>query len=141
MSTTCNPYLGFNGNCREAMEFYAKALNGKLEIMPFSEAPMELPPEAADAVMHSCITFGDNAIIMGSDGMPGKDFNFGTNNSVSISCSKIDVAKGIFEALAEGGEITMPFAETFWGAQFGTLTDKFGVLWMVNAQLEGSYTK
>lgn len=141
MSTTCNPYLGFNGNCREAMEFYTGVLKGELELMPMGEAPFEVPKEAADQIMHSIIRFGDGAQIMGSDGMPGKDFTFGTNNSISIACTDLVEAERIFTALAKDGEITMPFEDTFWGAKFGTLTDKFGVLWMVNCQTEGSYTK
>jgi len=66
---TLNPYLAFDGKCREAMTFYKEALDGKLSIQTFGESPMEVPPENKDRVMHATLTFGD-AIIMASDGMP-----------------------------------------------------------------------
>jgi len=136
-TTTCNPYLTFNGNCREAMEFYNSVLLGKLELMPFSEAPMDIPEEAQDQIMHSNIMFGDGAAIMASDTMPGSPVTVvGNNFSISIQSTNMDEAKRIFTALSEGGTIIMPFEDTFWESRFGSCKDRFGIQWMVNCPLK-----
>jgi PhnB protein len=133
--TTLNPYLAFNGNCREAMTFYKEALNGELNIQTFGESPLDVPPEHKDKVMHATLTFGD-AILMASDGMPGQEVTFG--NSVALSIAALEEAEGekIFNNLSEGGTVTMPWEKTFWDAKFGMCTDKFGIDWMVGVNLQ-----
>lgn len=126
-----NPYLTFNGNCKEAMTFYHQALGGNIEIMPFEGSGMETPAEAKDRVMHAILTI-DNIIIMASDSMPGQDIAFGANVSLSINCSSREEANKLYASLGEGGTPTMPLQDTFWGAYFGMLNDKFGVQWMFN---------
>jgi len=135
--TTANCYLAFSGNCREAMTFYEEALQGKLEIMPFEGSPMEVPDDYKNKVMHATLTFGD-AMIMASDGMPGQEVSQGNNVHISINATTVDEAEKYFNNLSVGGQIIMPLADTFWGAKFGMLTDKFGVQWMVNCELEES---
>ena len=97
-----NAYLFFEGNCREAMNFYQSCLGGKTEVMTFEGSPMEVPDEYKDKVMHACL-MTDELTLMASDSMPGQPVNFG--NSVD---------------------------DTFWGARFGSLIDKFGINWMLN---------
>lgn len=132
MSTTLCPYLNFNGNTRQAMEFYRDVLGGKLALQTFAEAPnMPLPPGYQDKVMHARLD-ADGFVIMAAEGEPGKDVNFG--NNVSLMLSGTDEARltKVFNALSQGGTVRMPLAKQFWGDTFGLLTDKFGVHWMVN---------
>ena len=131
-----NPYLNFNGQCAEAFRFYEQALGGKIEMMmTMGESPMagETPPEMRDRVMHVRLTIGDQAI-MGSDSPP--DY-YQKPQGLHVSLHYDDPADGarVFNALAEGGTVTMPFEKTFWAAGgFGMLVDRFGTPWMVNCE-------
>lgn len=131
---TLNPYLAFNGNCREAMTFYKEALNGELSILTFNESPVEVPPEHKDKVMHATLTFGD-AILMASDGMPGHEITFGNSVNLSIAALTMEDGEHIFGNLSAGGSVIMPWIKTFWGAMFGMCKDKLGIDWMVNVEL------
>jgi PhnB protein len=133
--TTVNPYLAFNGRCREAMTFYKEALDGELSIQTFGESPMEVPPENKDNVMHATLTFGD-AIIMASDGMPGHEVVFGNSVNLSISALTVEDGERMFNNLSTGGTIILPWDKTFWGAMFGMFTDKFGMHWMIGVELK-----
>jgi PhnB protein len=127
-----NPYLNFPGNTREAMEFYQKVLGGKLQVQTFSEAPgMDIPPGYEDKVIHAMLD-ADGVVIMASESMPGTEVTFGDNISLSLSGSNADRLTQIFNALSEGGTITMALEKQFWGDTFGMATDKYGVNWMVN---------
>lgn len=132
--TTVNPYLTFDGNCQEAMEFYKAALNGNLHTMPFEGSPAEVPEEHKNRVMHATLTFG-SAVIMASDSMPGTPITHGNGNSISIAAADVNEGEGYFNNLSAGGAVIMPYQETFWGAKFGMCVDKFGVQWMVNCEL------
>lgn len=134
MQTTLVPYLNFNGNCREAMRFYHACLGGELELMPFSDAPMELPAGSDHLIMHAVLKKGD-LNLMASDSMPDQPVSFGNNVSLSLDCPSKEQADAYFQALSAGGTITMPLEVTFWNAYFGTLVDKFGVCWMFNHDL------
>jgi PhnB protein len=127
-------YLNFDGNCKEAMEFYAKGLGGELMMMPFGDMPGGAPqPEGMkDRIMHARITKGPIPLLMASDRMPGHPINPGNNFAVSAGCESLDEIKSLFAALGEGGEVTMPLQDQFWGAHFGMLKDKFGIHWMFN---------
>ena len=126
-----SPYLMFNGNCREAMEFYAEALGGKLDLIPWAEAP-EPPEEGADLVMHSRLVMG-SALLLASDTPAGHPPNpQGRNVRLSVECSSREEEERIFAALCEGGQVIMPLQKTFWGAYYGMLTDQFGIEWMFN---------
>lgn len=125
-----NAYLLFDGNCREAMEFYKKALGAELHLMTFADAP-GTPGDAKDLIIHARLSKG-SAILMASDNGPGMPFRKGNNFSVCIQCESRDEIERIFKSVGEGGKSTMPLQDTFWGAYFGMLTDKFGVNWMFN---------
>ena len=131
-----NTYLNFDGNCREAMMFYAKCLGGDLQIAPFSEMPGEQLPgghlkDAKDRIMHARLGSGTTTLMV-SDTMPGMPFQPGNNFSVSIQCESIEEIERLFKALSDKGSVTMPLQDTFWGARFGMLKDRFGIHWMFN---------
>jgi PhnB protein len=128
-------YLNFDGNCAEAMKFYAQCLQAELSIMPFSEAPGDFPKDAKDRVMHARLTKAGSPILMASDTMPGRPYKPGANFSISVDCESLQETETLFAALAEKGKVTMPLQDTFWGARFGMLTDQFGINWMFNFEL------
>lgn len=126
-------YLFFSGRCEEAVKFYGAAVGAQVEmLMRFRESP-EQPPGAmpegwGDKVMHASFRLGDTRV-MASDGCgPGTAFN---GFSLSLSVATEAEARRAFDALAEGGQVTMPLGKTFWSPCFGMLTDRFGVGWMV----------
>ena len=129
-------YLSFNGNCAEAFAFYAEALGGKtLFSMSFGESPMgaQTPAAYKDKVMHA--TFEARGFkIMGSDMPPGMAFKGYEGFSLSVQGGSVDEGRKLFDALAAGGTVTMPYGPQFWAAGFGMLVDKFGVPWMVNVE-------
>ncbi len=134
-----NPYLNFDGKTEEAFRFYEKALGGKLtEIHRFGSMPpqegFELTPEQKALVLHVGLELPDGQMIMASDiiaGM-GPQRVEGNNISISVHPDNKQDADRIFKALAQGGTITMPIENQFWGDYFGSLTDRFGINWMVN---------
>jgi len=126
-------YLTFNGNARQAMEFYKECLGGELFMMPFSEAPGDFPKEAKDRIMHATLRNGAVAL-MASDAMPGMPFQQGTNFSISVVPESVEEEEKLFTAVAKNGKITMPLQDTFWGAHFGMVTDQFGIQWMFNLE-------
>ena len=138
--TAISPYLNFNGNCKEAMNFYKDCLEGNLELSTFADSPMEVPDDARNNVLHSTLTSG-NIHIMASDAMDGQEFVTGNNISLSLNCSSREELDKLFDGLGAGGNITMPKQDTFWGAYFGMLTDKFGVNWMFNYDSPGEVSK
>lgn len=127
-------YLTFNGNCREAMESYAHALGGELNVSTYAQAPGAPPAEGADRVMHARLT-GGSAILMASDMPPGRNMVQGDSVQLSIACESREEQERIFAALSDGASITMPLQDTFWGSHFGMLTDRFGVRWMLDLPL------
>ncbi len=127
-------YLNFDGNTREAMSFYQKCLDAKLSLQTFRDAKMDVPKGAEDRIVHARLEKGE-AILMASDTQPGMPFTPGDNFSISVQCESSAEIDRFFNALSEGGRITMPIQDTFWNARFGMLTDKFGVNWMFNYEL------
>ena len=126
-----NPYLTFNGDCAEAMNYYKNILGGELRIQRFGDVPDQSTVETADLIMHSELIV-DNIHIMASDTMPGQKVDFGNNITLNISLTDEAEQTRIYEALVAGGRVTMPLQNTFWGARFGMLVDKFGNSWMLN---------
>ncbi len=133
--TSVNPYLFFSGNCRKSMDFYQGILGGKLDIMPFEGSPLDVSSAYKQRVMHGNLMIG-NISIMASDGMPGQEIVKGGMTSVSLNFNDVEEAETVFNSLSEGGKISMAFQETFWGAKFGSFTDKFGIDWMVNCEIK-----
>jgi PhnB protein len=129
-------YLTFDGNCREALSFYAKCLGADLHVMPFSEGKghCDVPAGMQDKVMHSSLTKGGHAILMASDNFPGMPLQKGNNFTISINCDSAENADKLFSALGENGKVIMPMKDMFWGAYWGQLTDQFGITWMFNAE-------
>ncbi len=127
------PYIAFSGTCREAVEFYKKALSAEvLFSQTFGESPMA-SMGAADKIMHCSIKVGSSVIMMCDDPRPDAAAGVG-NISLALGLNDPKEAKQLFDNLAEGGSVSMPLEKTFWAEAFGMLTDKFGVRWMVNAE-------
>ncbi len=129
------PYLFFNGRCEEAIEFYRHALGAEVEMMMrFKDNPDPMPPGMLapgfeNKVMHASVRIG-GAVMMASDGMAVGETNF-KGFSLSIDAPDAAAVDRLFNALAEGGSVTMPAGKTFWSPWFGMVTDRFGVGWMV----------
>ena len=129
------PYLFFNGRCEEAIDFYRKALGAEVEMMMrFKESPDPLPPGMIapgfeNKVMHAALRIG-GAVMLASDGIASGATNF-KGFSLSIDAPDAAGVERLFNALAEGGSVTMPLGKTFWSPRFGMVTDRFGVGWMV----------
>ena len=125
-------YLYFNGRCEEAIEFYKKTLGAKVEmLMRFKEAPEPgmSPPEAGEKVMHSALRIGDS-MVLASDGRCLGKPNF-QGFALSLTAANEAEADRLFNALADGGQVQMPLAKTFFSPSFGMVADRFGVSWMV----------
>ena len=130
-----DPYLFFEGRCEEAVEFYRKALGAKVEMMmrykdsPEPPPPGMVPPGSENKVMHASLRIGD-AVVMASDGnCSGKPKFDGI--MLSITAKNVAEVDRYFNALADGGQVQMPLAKTFWSPRFGMVADRFGVGWMV----------
>ena len=130
MATRLNPYITFTDTAREAMTFYQQVLGGELTLNTFGEYGAEGPE--ADQVMHSMLETPDGLTLMASDTPPGMEPRSGDNITISLSGDDADTLRGWFHGLAEGGTITMPLEKQMWGDEFGQLTDRFGIAWMVN---------
>jgi len=136
------PYLFFDGRCEEAIAFYRDAL-GAQELMKlrFKDAPAsndyQSAPELADKIMHATLAIGKTHLLL-SDGQCGGEKVAYAGFSLSVTASDVAAGEKYFKALAQDGQITMPFQKTFWTDGFGMLVDKFGVPWMVNVQHEAA---
>ena len=130
------PYVFFSGGtCREAFNRYREIFGGELVLLPMSDLPpgeMEITPEQADLIMHAALTSPGN-LLMGSDDPTGDG---GPMKGIGVNWTTASIAEAerAFGALAEGGEVTMPLAPTFFAPVFGACTDRFGVPWMINAE-------
>lgn len=132
-------YLTFDGQAEEACRFYATALGAEMtEVHRFGSMPTgdgpELTEEQKNRVMHVGLNLAKGQMLMASDTLEGMSPPHVAGNNVSISFhpSSREQADSVFGALAEGGTVTMPLADQFWGDYFGSLTDRFGIHWMVN---------
>lgn len=131
------PYLTLDGTTKQAFAFYAEVLGGELEFsQSFGESPMadEIPAEYRDRIMHAALRLPDGRL-MGSDAGPWAPFEGPMQScSLSLQFKDVETSRKVFNALAVGGTVTMPFEKTFWAAGFGMLRDRFGVTWMVNCE-------
>jgi len=130
------PYLNFNGRAKEAIDFYRKALGAEVQmLMHFKDCPEPqqgmITPDNKDKVMHAALKIGDTTVFA-SDGRCTGSSNF---QGISLSLQAKDEAEAdrLFGALADGGQVQMPLAKTFFSPSFGMLADRFGVNWMVIA--------
>lgn len=136
------PYLFFNGTCRAALEAYSRIFGGTTDFvmtaadMPGGEIESGIPEDRRDWIMHANLRIGEGQLMM-SDDISGEGSPM-QGSSVIIELPDVAAARAAFEALAEGGEIRMPFEATFWSPGFGTLTDRFGIRWMIGTQEQPS---
>jgi PhnB protein len=132
------PYLFFDGDCRDAMNFYQDCFGGSLELMTYADGPADACPGGGvadkDKIMHACLTAGD-LVLMASDNPMGPPLA-GDAVSISVHCESVAETERLFAALGRGGTVKMALADTFWGAHFGMLADRFGFHWMLNCPLE-----
>lgn len=127
------PYLNFNGNAAEALAFYSKAFDGQVLFQQsYGEAPMDIDPSWKDKVMHATFQAGDLMFMVSDIMHEGMKAEPGSNLSLSLNFDDVPSIEKTFKALSDGANITMPLEDTFWGARFGMLTDKFGISWMFN---------
>ncbi|HEV3462779.1 MAG TPA: VOC family protein [Actinomycetes bacterium] len=131
MASRLNPYLTFDSNARQAMEFYRDVFGGTLDVNTFGEFGS---PDAAEAdkVMHAQLETDSGFTLMASDTPAGMQRNPGDNISISLSGDDADALRGYWEKLSDGGSVTMPLEKQMWGDEFGMCVDRFGVPWMVN---------
>ncbi len=129
------PYLVMNGNAKEAIQFYQKALEAQvLFSQSFGEMPenpeFPLPAEAKDLVSHATIKIGETELMF-SDTFPGQPHQSGNQVTICITTDDAEQARAFFEALTDGGQIGMPLQETFFSPAYGSVTDKFGVTFQI----------
>lgn len=127
------PYIAFSGNCEEALNFYKDVFGGKIMmIMRYSDGPAEYQNESnRNNIMHSEIDCG-GFTFMAADEMRPKEEWSGSRVSLSINFHSPEEQKSVYDKLSSGGKITMPLQDTFWGATFGILIDRYGICWMCN---------
>ena len=132
-----NPYLNFPGNTEEAFNFYKSVFGGDFVMLQrFKDTPEagRVPKNELNKIMHVSLPIGKGNILMATDALEsmGHKLTNGNNFQLSLGTDTKEEADKLFKALGAGGKVTMPLADTFWGAYFGMLTDKFGIQWMVS---------
>lgn len=134
-----NPYLTFKGNCEAAFNFYKSVFGGEFTyIGRFGEMPPQeeykMPKADKDKIMHVSLPIGKGTVLMGSDtgGEWGPQTIIGNNFSISITADSKEQADQLFNKISEGGKISMPMNQTFWGDYFGMCQDKFEINWMIS---------
>jgi len=131
--TQINSYLSFNGNCREAMNFYKECLGGELVLQTIGESPLsdKMPPQMKENILHSTLTM-NALVLMGTDMLGEKGLVKGTAVSLMLNCSSEEEIKKYYANLSKDGQATHPLEISFWGALFGDLTDKYGNHWLLH---------
>ena len=131
--TQINSYLTFNGNCREAMNFYKDCLGGELNLQSIGESPLadKMPAQMKDCIVHATLT-NNNLILMGSDMVGEQGLVKGNNVSLAINCSSEKEIETFYEKLSAAGNKDHALEQSFWGATFGDLTDKYGNHWLLH---------
>lgn len=132
MGSRLTPYLAFNGNAREAMEFYQSVLGGVLTVATFGESGAAGGDVPADGVMHAHLEADLGFDLMASDTTGRMDATVGSAVTLSLSGDDGDALRGYWEELTRDGQVQMPLVVQSWGDEFGMCTDKFGLPWMVN---------
>jgi PhnB protein len=132
MASRLNPYLNFNGNAREAMDFYHDVFGGELNSTTFAEGGMQGDPADADKVMHAQLETDKGFTLMGSDTAEGMEWQPAAGMSVSLSGDDEAELRGYWDKLSDGGTVTLPLEKAPWGDSFGMLVDRFGIPWLVN---------
>jgi PhnB protein len=131
MTSRLNPYISFDGNAREALEFYRSIFGGELVVNTFGDFGNP-DPAVADKVMHGQLETDEGYTLMGADSMPGMPFTPGTTVTVSLSGDTESPLRDYWTKLSDGATVAVPLEKQMWGDEFGQLTDRYGVHWMVN---------
>lgn len=131
MTQTLNPYLSFDGDARSALDFYQRVFGGDLAVNTYGSFGAAEGADA-DRIMHGQLTTSSGFTLMAADVPPGESAPADSRISISISGDDGDALRGYFTALAEDGQVTMPLETQAWGDEFGMVTDRFGIGWMVN---------
>jgi PhnB protein len=131
VASRLNPYISFNGDARQALEFYEGVFGGSLALNTFGESGAP-DPSVADKIMHGQLETDNGFTLMGADTPPGMEYNPGNNMAVSLSGDDGDQLRGYWEKLSDGGTVSVPLEKQMWGDEFGMCSDRFGVPWMVN---------
>ena len=127
------PYLNFNGNAAEALAFYSKVFNGEVVFQQtYGDSPMEGSKEWKNKIMHATFQAGSLTFMVSDIMDPEHKVTSGTNTQLSLNFKHEEDIDRVFAAMSEGARITMPLQDTFWGAKFGMLVDKFDINWMFN---------
>ncbi|WP_094572919.1 VOC family protein [Mucilaginibacter xinganensis] len=131
-----NSYLTFNGNCREAMTFYKECLGGELSLQTVGESPLsgKMPEQMKDCILHATLNNG-SIVLLGSDMTPQAGLIKGNNVSLSLECGTEEEIRNLYTKLSNAGKKDHPIEESFWGALFGDLTDKFGNHWLLSCNV------
>ena len=132
MASVLNPYLNFNGNARQALEFYTSVFGGNLNVSSFADFGTPKDSPDADKVMHGQLETAAGYTIMAADTPPGMEYQGMHGFGVSLSGDDGDTLRGYWEKLSASGTTTMPLQKQAWGDEFGMCTDQFGVPWLVN---------
>lgn len=140
--TTVNIYLTFNGNCKEAFDFYKLVFGGDFQyIGTYGDMPLQkditVSKNEEDKIMHVTLPISKETMLMGNDNLEsfGPSITTSSNFTISVKTDSKQEAHRLFSKLSKGGGITMPLKETFWGSYYGNVTDKFGVKWKMNVDL------
>jgi PhnB protein len=131
VASRLNPYISFDGNARQAIEFYKSVLGGNLTLSTFGEFGAQNAPEA-DKIMHGMLESDSGFTLMCADTPPGMEHNPGNNFAVSLSGDDANELRGYWDKLSDSGAVSVPLEKQMWGDEFGMCTDKFGIAWMVN---------
>lgn len=140
MTLRLNPYLIMDGNAKEAIQFYEKALDAHVVmVQTFGEMPANpdfpLPESARDRVSHALLKVGETDLMF-SDTFPGQPVESSNQVQICIMTDAPEHAKRFYEALLEGGQVVMPLQETFWSPAYGIVADKYGVYWNISTEVE-----
>lgn len=134
MVSKLNPYISYQGNAREALEFYKTVFGGKLELSTFKEGGALSTPETENQIMHGMLVADNGITLMASDAVDvgGMKYEKGTDMSISLSGDNEEELTAYYNKLSEGGKIAQPLTKAPWGDTFGMFSDKYGIFWLVN---------
>jgi PhnB protein len=131
MASRLNPYVSFDGDARQAMEFYKEVFGGTLTLNSYGDFGQQDTP-LADKIMHGMLETSSGFTLMGADSPPDMPLSPGNNFAVSLSGDDDAELRGYWEKLSAGGSVSVPMEKQMWGDVFGMCTDRFGIPWMVN---------
>ncbi len=130
-------YLGFDGNCAEAMRFYERTFDAKLEVMMSgADSPMceQMPPEHRHRILHARLVLPGGGMVYGGDAPAHLPYEGIKGVSITLDFDTVERARQVFDRLAEGGQVTMPMNPVFWARACGMVVDRFGTPWIINGE-------